>query len=139
MLAEGGLAAGLGLGRAESPDLKPLIPDARAAAAESYKQTGIYPINHMVVVKDDLIAANPWLGQALFEAFQAAKQQWEEKTPAADRSTLSGSDIEGDPFPYGIANNYKALEAIIGIAHDQKILSRPFSVEEVFVPSTLKL
>jgi 4,5-dihydroxyphthalate decarboxylase len=139
MLADNEIQVGLGLGRAEADQIKPLIPNAREAAVESYKKTGVYPINHMIVVKDELLSANPWLAEALFEVFKAAKQSWEAKTPAADRSTLRESTVEGDPFPYGIEPNRKTLEAIISHASDAKILTKPFTVEEVFAPSTVGL
>jgi 4,5-dihydroxyphthalate decarboxylase len=59
MLAEGELAAAIGVGKVDSPDVKPLIPDAAAAEAAWYRQTGIYPINHTVVVKDALLQSDP--------------------------------------------------------------------------------
>ena len=139
MLADNTLQVGLGLGRAESPDIKPLIADAKAAAVESYAKTGVYPINHMIVVKDELLEANPWLAAALFEAFAEAKRLWQEKTPEAERSTLRETTIEGDPFPYGIESNRKTLEAIISHARDAKILTRDFSVEDIFAAPTVGL
>ena len=141
MLNDNEIQVGIGVGRAgpDSPNLKPLIPNARAAAAESYAKTGVYPINHTVVVKDELLASNPWLAQALYEGFAEAKAKWMANAPEEDKSKLSGSDIPGDPYPYGVEQNYKAMQAIIGYARDQRILSRDFSVEEVFAEPTLKL
>ena len=52
MLVEGELAAVIGVGNIASPDVKPLILDAAKAQAAWYRKTGIYPINHTVVVKD---------------------------------------------------------------------------------------
>ena len=39
----------------EAPEIKPLIPDARNAAFDYFRRTGIYPINHGVVVKNALL------------------------------------------------------------------------------------
>ena len=145
MHEEGELAAGIGLSRgapaADAPpsNIKPLIPNAREAAAESYRKTGVYPINHMIVVKDELVAANPWLPEALFEAFAESKKAWQAKTPAGERSTLSGSTLEGDPYPYGIEANRKALEAVARFGREQHILTSELSVEDMFFPSTHKL
>jgi 4,5-dihydroxyphthalate decarboxylase len=141
MLNDNEIQVGIGVGRVgpDSPKLKALIPNARQAAAEWYQKTGIYPINHTVVVKDELLAANPGLAKALYEAFSEAKAKWAANASEDEKSKLSGSDIAGDPFPYGVEANFKAMEAIIGYARDQKILSRDFSVEEVFDASTVKL
>ena len=140
MLNDNEIQVGIGVGRAgpDSPNLKPLIPNARQAAADWHQKTGIYPINHTVVVRDELLASKPGLAQALFEAFSEAKAKWAGGAPEEEKSKLSGSDIPGDPFPYGVEANYKAMEAIIGYARDQKILSRDFSVEEVFAEDTRK-
>src|SRR5881392_2351724 len=73
MVASGELAAALGAGRVDSPDVKPLIPNAREAEAAWYRKTGLYPINHTVVVKDSLLQADPTLAPRLFDAFKEAK------------------------------------------------------------------
>ena len=136
MLEEGDLAGGIGVGRVESPDVKPLIPNARAAAAAFYGRTGIYPINHTVVVRDELLDRDPSLAPRLFRAFKEAKEQWLAKATPEEVANAGSNIVEGDPLPYGIANNRLAIEAIIGHAHDQKILPRRFSVEEVFAAGT---
>lgn len=139
MLADGELAGGVGLGRSESPDVKPLVPNASAAAAESYRKTGVYPINHMIVAKDELLAANPSLAPSLFRAFKAAKEAWLKNASEDDLAKARAGIVEGDPYPYGVEKNRKALETIIRYAHEQKILARPFAVEEIFAAGTQNL
>ena len=73
MVASGELAAAIGVGRVDSPDVKPLIPNAREAEAAWYQKTGIYPINHTVVVRDSLLQTDPTLAPRLFNAFKEAK------------------------------------------------------------------
>ena len=53
--------------------VRTVIPDADAVAAEWSRQTGVYPINHVVVVKDALLAAHPWLADELMRLFLASK------------------------------------------------------------------
>jgi len=130
----------------DSPDVKPLIPNAREAEAAWYQKTGIYPINHMVVVKDSLLQADPTLAPRLFNAFKEAKAvvlqrlssgaelSGEEQT-LAQRRSLVGED----PLPYGVARNRKTMEAVIQFAHDQKILPRTVNPEEMFARNTLDL
>jgi 4,5-dihydroxyphthalate decarboxylase len=146
MVASGELAAAIGAGKVDSPDVKPLIPNARDAEAAWYRKTGIYPINHTVVVKDSLLQADPTLAPRLFNAFTEAKAVFlrqlgsgaplpDDAQALAQRRTLVGDD----PLPYGLARNRKALEAVIRFAHDQKILRRTVSPEELFARNTLDL
>jgi 4,5-dihydroxyphthalate decarboxylase len=146
MVAEGELAAAIGVGRAESPDVKPLISNAREAEAAWYTKTGLYPINHTVVVKDSLLQADPTLAPRLFRAFKEAKAMFlQQLSSGADLSSdgqvlaQRRSLVGDDPLPYGLARNRKALEAVIQFAHNQHILPRQVSPEEMFASNTLDL
>ena len=135
MLTEGELAGGIGIARGESPELKPLIADARAAAKEYYQKTGVHPINHTIVIKDELIAANPWLPKALFEAFKEAKRMHSEGAGKDEARSGDAAIVEGDLLPYGIEKNRAALQKIIDYARNQHIIPN-FKIEDVFEPST---
>jgi 4,5-dihydroxyphthalate decarboxylase len=146
MLVEGELAAAIGVGKIDAPDVKPLIPDAAAAEAAWYRKTGIYPINHTIVVKDALLQSDPSLAPRLFNGFEAAKAQFLKQLNSgaelpADAQALAKrrSMVGDDPLPNGLARNRKALEAIIRFAHDQKILPRGIKPEEMFAANTLDL
>src|SRR5258705_2691052 len=67
MLASGELAAAIGV-EATSPDVKPLIPNALEASLAALRRNGHYPINHLVVIKDELIASHPDLAADVFDA-----------------------------------------------------------------------
>src|SRR5215467_12921892 len=58
MLIEGELDAVLGE-KVEHPDLKPLFADAAAEEKAWFAKTGVKPINHMVVVSQNLSAKQP--------------------------------------------------------------------------------
>ena len=58
LVTSGAIAAAIGV-KVESPDVKPLIPNARDAGVEALRRRGLYPINHTVVVRNDLLDANP--------------------------------------------------------------------------------
>ena len=146
MVATGELAAAIGAGKVESPDVIPLIPDAAEAEAVWYRKTGIYPVNHTVVVKDSLLQTDPTLAPRLFAAFKAAKAAFlgrlaagtdlsPEEQALARRRSLVGDD----PLPYGLAPNRKAMEALVGFAVAQKILRQPLRVEDLFARNTLDL
>ena len=146
MLLSGELAAANGV-QLDSPDIKPLIPDAKEAGLAALRQGGLYPINHTVVVKDELLAAHPDLAGDLFDAFTRAKEIYvnalkagriAEPTPQ-DKTFASVMAITGDPLPYGVAPNRREIEAVIQYSVEQGILPKPFQIEEVFARGTLDL
>src|SRR5258708_468122 len=147
MVASGELAAAIGV-ESDHPDVKPLIADAKATALEALRDHGHYPINHLMVVKDDVLEAHPELGPDLFEAFSAAKRLYVErlktgkieKPTAADELHKRVMQITGrDPLPYGIGPNRGALEELIASAREQKIITRPTTIEELFPGNTHSL
>src|SRR6266852_4852432 len=73
LLSAGEIAAAIGV-KVESPDVKPLIPDAREAGFEALRQRGHYPINHTVVVRNEHLEAQPNLAADLFDALAQAKR-----------------------------------------------------------------
>jgi len=146
MLVAGELAAAIGVGNVDSPDVKPLIPDAAETEAAWYRKTGIYPINHTVVVKDALLQSDPSLAPRLFAGFEAAKTQFLKQLSSGvelpvEAQTLAKrrSIVGDDPLPNGLSRNRKAVEAIIRFAHEQKILPRAITPEELFAANTLDL
>src|SRR3989475_12216890 len=75
----------------EHPDVKPLIANAAQAGFEALRTSGHYPINHTVVVKDELLAAHPGLAEDVFNAITAAKRLYVERlrggqTPVATKT-----------------------------------------------------
>jgi 4,5-dihydroxyphthalate decarboxylase len=145
LLASGELGAAVGDVRTDSPLVKPLIPDAREAGFAYFRKTGIYPINHGIVVKDSVLQAEPKLAEELFQSFKAAKSMYLARLKAgkdlspADETAVALGKVVGDPFPFGVRANRKALEAIVEFAADQQVTSKKFSLEELFAPGTLGL
>jgi 4,5-dihydroxyphthalate decarboxylase len=143
MLASGELAAAIGV-EATSPDVKPLIPNALEAGLSALRRNGHYPINHLVVIKDELIAQHPDLAADVFNTFAEAKRRYVERLKAGQVAKPTDVDevhkrvmeITGDPLPYGIAPNRKVVEELIGHALTQGIITKPVTVEELFAPST---
>ncbi|WP_203978455.1 hypothetical protein [Planotetraspora silvatica] len=147
LVATGELAAAVGVD-SSPPDLLPLIPDATEAGFAALRRRGHYPINHLVVVRDDLLAAHPGLATDVFEAFVEAKNLYldrlrrntiEEPTPT-DLMHRRVMEITGaDPLPYGIAPNRAAIDELIKHATSQRILDARPDVESLFADSTVNL
>jgi ABC-type nitrate/sulfonate/bicarbonate transport system substrate-binding protein len=137
LLTAGEIAAAIGV-QVDSPDVKPLIPNAKEAGFEALRQRGIYPINHTIVIRNDVLDANPELASDLFDAFVEAKRLYVDRLKAgrvegADPIHPRVMEMTGDPLPYGIDANRRNLEAIVDYSVEQGILSRPFRLEELFV------
>src|SRR5436190_11888368 len=143
MLASGELVAAIGV-EATSPDVQPLIPNALEAGLAALRRNGHYPINHLIVIKDELIAQHPDLAADVFNAFAQAKRLylerlkggWIEKPTDVDEVHKRVMAITGDPLPYGIAPNRKVIDALIGHALTQGIITKPVTADELFAPST---
>jgi ABC-type amino acid transport substrate-binding protein len=140
MVAGGELDAVVNL-EVDHPDVAPLIPDATEAGFEALRARGFYPINHLVVVKDDLLEAHPGLAATIFDAFAEAKRLYIERLRSGSVTTLSPADLmyqrvmrlTGDnPLPYGIEPNRAILATLIRHAVSQRILERPVAVERLF-------
>ena len=125
MLAAGDLAAAIGVDGFES-----LIPNATEAGFEALRTRGHYPINHLVVMRDELLEHAP----AVFAAFEEAKDRYlasGEVSPLHRRvREITGSD----PLPYGVEANRATLEELIEHALRQRILRRRPDVDELFAP-----
>jgi 4,5-dihydroxyphthalate decarboxylase len=148
MLGTGEIAAAIGV-KMDHPDVTPLIPHAAEAGFDALRGRGLYPINHLVVVKDELLHARPHLAADVFEAFAEAKNLYVERLrggaieapDATDRMYQRVLEMTGgeDPLPYGIAPNRPMIEQLVDHAVTQRILERPFAVESLFAESTRDL
>ena len=146
MLASGELVAAIGV-EAGHPDVKPLIPHALDAGLDALRRDGHYPINHTIVIKNELIARYPDLAADVFNTFAEAKRRYVARLKADQIDKPTGVDklhsqvmeITGDPLPYGIAPNRRVIEELIGHARSQGIVTKPVGVEDLFAPGTRDL
>ncbi|MEU0966259.1 ABC transporter substrate-binding protein [Streptomyces sp. NPDC005917] len=147
MLLDGELAAVIGP-RPESPALAPLIPDPEEAGFTALRERGLYPINHLIVVRDELLAERPELAGQVFNAFARSKRLYVDRLRAGAIDSPTATDLmhrrvmeitRADPLPYGIEPNRAVLEELMRHAVDQRILERPLPIESLFAVSTRAL
>lgn len=148
MLKAGEIDAGLQVSIEPEGDIRLLFTEDEAdeVGLRYYKRTGVYPIGHVMTVKDDVLEENPWVAPAMFKAFTGSKNLYMEtlsdRTDPArrDRQALRNREIVGgDPFPFGMARNRKAMEAMVRMDVDQHIIPAPLDVDSLFAPNTLDL
>ncbi len=146
MLLSGEIDAAIGAGPVGSPDIQPLFQEPDEADAAWHRKTGVYPISHMLVVKDAALESNQGLAQELFDVFKTAKApylkqlQSRDASSAADQALLKMAGIVGnDPIPYGLESSLKTLETFIGFNVEQGVIPEKVDPEELFPSSTLAL
>jgi 4,5-dihydroxyphthalate decarboxylase len=138
MLVSGDIPAAIGV-QIDSSDIKPLIPNAREAGFAALRERGLYPINHTVVIKNEVLATHPDVARDLFDAFDEAKRRYVERLTAGqienadDQFFKRVMDETGDPLPYGIEPNRKMLEAVTTYAVEQGIIPHRVPIERLFV------
>ena len=143
LLLEGEIDALIGTG-VDHPAVVPLVPDGLAAGLQALRKRGYYPINHLVVVRDELLDETPQLAGALFEAFAEAQRLYVEHlrapsfAPRTPEEQLHCAVIKagGDPLPYGIAPNQRVLESAIDHAMPQEIITHRPALQTLFAPTS---
>ncbi|MBC7632158.1 hypothetical protein [Aeromicrobium sp.] len=140
LLLTGELDAVVGAG-IDHAEVVPLL-----ASSPAWEQRRIFPINHLVVVRDDLVAEHPGLATAVFDAFANAKSAYVDQLRRGLQETRQDATLRrvmdatgADPLPYGVEPNRAVLEELMAHAVAQAILTRPLAVEEVFIDETLEL
>lgn len=139
MLLEGEIDALIGASNGH-PDIVPLVPDPLAAGIEALRNRSHYPINHLVVVRDDVLQAHPGLADALVDAFADARQRYVETLHAPgfeprspeERLHCEVARAGFDPLPYGIAANRQVLETAIEHCMTQHIIGKRPVLENLF-------
>jgi 4,5-dihydroxyphthalate decarboxylase len=124
-----------------------LFADRAAEGRRYYAKTGLYPINHTVVVRRELFERHPWIALNLYHAFAAARADVIARGKAYLRSFEETGKLGGeakralavDPMAYGMGANRAVLETICRSVHEQGLTSRRVGLEEIFAASTLEV
>jgi 4,5-dihydroxyphthalate decarboxylase len=127
--------------------VRPLFADPAAEGRRYFAKTGLYPINHCVVVRRALLERHPWLALNLYGAFVAAKDEIRSRAAATLQPVFEvGALDEGirkvvasDPMPYGVKAARPVLETIAQYVHEQGLTARRVGLEEIFAASTLEV
>src|SRR5262249_38725425 len=123
-------------------------PDYKQVELDYYRATGIFPIMHVTVIKQEIIDKHPWVATNLAKAFEEAKNiayrrmanprvvplawirtAWEEQEEV----------LGADPWAYGLgAANRKNLEAILRYTRQQGLIKTPMTIDELFIDTDLQ-
>jgi 4,5-dihydroxyphthalate decarboxylase len=127
------------------PDIRPLFQDSAAEAIRYYKKTGIYPINHGMVVKRAVYERNPWVVTNIMKAFNRANDIADDErrehvayhletglVPPDYRKALATRLIN-----FGLKANRTVLETAARYSNQQSLTPRVMAMEELFPPNAL--
>jgi 4,5-dihydroxyphthalate decarboxylase len=131
------------------PNVARLFPDYLDVEMKYVKETGIYPIMHAVAFRREIVERNPWIAANLFKAFDEARRRSVERALNNTSSALPlpwgyefvrrMQDVVGpDLMPYGVEANRVTLDAFLQYAHEQGVLHRRLTPEELFPPQVQK-
>jgi 4,5-dihydroxyphthalate decarboxylase len=126
MLGAGELAAAIGV-----EGFPPLLADAEEAGYRSLRERGLYPINHLVVMRDELLDHAP----AVYDAFVRAKDAYVRDGSLEPMHARVAAITGGDPLPYGLEPNRAVIEELVEHALRQRILRREPDLDALFVPA----
>jgi len=129
-----------------NPDVVRLFPDYRAREKDYFRRTRIFPIMHLIVIRNDIYEKNRFVATSLYNAFCAAKDVAREKMGYSGtlRYMLPWlpDDVEeidelfgGDCWPYGVEPNRPTLEALVSYMTEQGLIPAPIPIEKLFVPT----
>jgi 4,5-dihydroxyphthalate decarboxylase len=132
-----------------APSVRRLFPDYPAVEREYVKRTGIFPIMHVIVIKTDVLAANPWVAQSLTKAFEKAKTlayadlrettQLKYMIPWLTAAGEDATELMGEDFwPYGLDANRVALLTFLRYSYEQQLVPEMPLPEALFAPATLE-
>jgi 4,5-dihydroxyphthalate decarboxylase len=130
-----------------NPNVGWLFDDPTAAAKDYFQRTGVFPIMHVAVIRNELAQQHPWLPGAVVKAFtqsKAAALQLLSDTsatkvtlPFVEEQLHAARETMGEDFwSYGVAAARKTLETFVRHHHAQGLSSRLVAVEEIFHPAT---
>jgi 4,5-dihydroxyphthalate decarboxylase len=132
------------------PHIARLFPNTRQAEQAYYDKTKLFPIMHLVGIRQTLAEKYPWLATSVYKAFCEAKAQamialrdvnalmvtlpWLE-AEANETMAIMGEDF----WKYGVAENKREIEALTQYIHEQGLTDRRVEIEELFHPSTFEI
>ena len=134
-----------------SPRVARLFPDYEAIERAYYRDTGIFPIMHAVVIRKELLAQRPGLAMAIYRGFCDSKEVSARQYREGARKQHMGIMIPwfsqlfdenrrmfpDDWWPYGVEANRETIDTFLRYSFEQGLSKRRLTCEDIFVPELL--
>jgi 4,5-dihydroxyphthalate decarboxylase len=126
-----------------------LFENYREVEQRYFRDTGIFPIMHTVVIRRDVYEQNRWVAQSLYKAFiEAQKRTYDDLlVTAAHKAMLpwlsahveEARALMGDDFwSYGLERNRATLATFLRYHHEQGLSKKLLAPEELFAPEAME-
>jgi 4,5-dihydroxyphthalate decarboxylase len=126
-----------------APHISRLWPNFKEIETDYYRRTGIFPIMHTVVVREDVHREHPWVAKSIYKAFCDAKAIALDGLYDTDALHLalpflidhveeSWRVFGKDFWAYGVEPNRPTWEAIARFVHEQGLAPRVVGTAEMF-------
>jgi 4,5-dihydroxyphthalate decarboxylase len=131
---------------ANHPAIVPLFRDTLAEGVRYLRKTGIFPINHGMVIRRSLAEKHPWAALNIYKAFEEAAEIAEhERVIHTEYHVLTGAlppEAEGalrkPAIRHGVVANKKTLETAAQMSHEQGLTPRQLKLEEIFAATLME-
>ena len=130
--------------RNKDPRIRRVFNDVRATVNNYFRQTGIFPITHTLVVRQELFDKQPWLVASLLKAFSEMEELCQKSYEYAKRSAFPSAvlileeekEIFGkNPWVHGLtAENQVVLEKFVQYANEQGYIPNRPALSDLFAP-----
>ncbi len=124
------------------PRLRRLFPDHRKVEESFYRRTGVFPINHLFALREEIAEAHPWVAESLLTAFREAGAVADRYRDEAEKEEAAWEKkVMGEDFYYSLKKGCarKSLETLIEYQIQQGILDQRPDIESLFLPQVLDL
>jgi 4,5-dihydroxyphthalate decarboxylase len=132
-----------------NPGVKRLFEDYKSVEQQYFRDTGIFPIMHTVVIRRDVYEQNRWVAQALFKAFVEAQRQTYDDlyVTAALKAMLpwltahveeARALMGPDYWSYGYVRNRDTLATFLRYHHEQGLSRTLLAPEDLFAPEAME-
>lgn len=135
---------------AHDPRTGRLFPDYRTEEQRYFRETGIFPISHVVTLKREFVERYPEAPVALLEAYRRARDEALNRIEGSDPVFLTISwaavnlaeqrELMGEHYwPYNIDDNRRSLDAMLEYSHQQGITKSKLDLDSFFDPAAAAL
>ncbi len=118
-----------------SPKIRPLVRTEDEFWSH-YHRTGIYPINHVFVLRKELLPQFPDITGVLLAGFKEARDHWTQYLHSAERKAME-KEIERlgrDPFAYQLTEiERRTLERFVAYLDEEDFIFEKLSCDELFL------
>jgi len=131
---------------AGDPRIRRLFADVKSVEADYFRRTRIFPIMHLVGIRNDVLANHPDLPEKLHDGFERARRQARQDLDKVaylhvmlpwliDHLAETKRVLGDDYWTYGVDGNEGVIDTMCRYAHEQGLTSRQMTAAELFAPA----